>query len=243
MNDLVKLYNGKEPRISTFLIFAHFGYKEHRALKKVIFKNRVKFEKKGALISATTVADIASKGRPDESYLLNERQFVLLVMLAKNTPESIELKDRIETEFYNMRLRLANLSSMRKSEEWVNTRKDGKAVYFQKTDVIKSFVDYATEQGSKSASLYYVNIAKMENKALFFIEQKYPNVREVLNIRQLMQVATADQIIEKALSDGMNENMDYKEIYQMAKNRVIQFSEILGKSMVIEMIDNNKKIG
>ena len=242
MENLVSLYQGKEARVGTWDIWQGFGYNEHRAFKKVIFKHKSDFEDLGELVSATVVAE-KKKGRPDESYLLNERQFVLLVMLAKNTPESVEYKKRIENEFFRMRKTLAQVTANRKTVDWQVARQDGKAIYHQKTDVLKTFVDYATEQGSKSASMYYQSIAKMENAALFLLEQKFKNVREFLNVRQLQQVAIADQIVEKALQDGMNDKLHYKEIYLLAKDRVIQFSDIIGKSLVIEFqqkqINNN----
>jgi len=233
MDQLVSLYQGKEARVGTWDIWRGFGYSEHRAFKKVIWANKELFESKGKLITSS-VLDVNKKGRPDESYLLNERQFFLLVMLAKNTPESVLLKDRIENEFDRMRRQLAKLTSQRQTIDWQTARQDGKAIYHQKTDVLNVFVDYATAQGSKSAGMYYQSIAKMENAALFMLEQKFKNVREFLNVRQLQQVAIADQIVEKALQDGMDQNMHYKEIYLLAKDRVIQFSEIIGKSLVIE---------
>lgn len=236
MNSLVELYKGKEPRVKTIDLYKGFGYFEHRTLKRVILKNRDEFKKRGALVSASTNAE-NKKGRPDESYLLNERQFILLVMLVKNTPESVELKSRVEIEFSSMREKLAHILSTRSSDDWKNIRKDGKTVYFQKTNIIKNFVDYATEQGSTSAGKYYINLATMENKALFLVEQKFPNLREVMNIKQLMQIATADQIVEKALQDGMSQNLHYKDIYLLAKDRVVKFSEIIGKSQVIAMTD------
>ena len=243
MEKLVSLYQGKEGRVSTFDIFLAFGYKDHRAFKKVIWANKEEFEKQGKLFeSSTKDANSRKKGGQEKSYLLNEEQFTLLVLLAKNTPESVALKMRIVDEFFRMRTTLSRMAATRKGEDWLNTRKDGKQVYFQKTDVIKQFVEYATEQGSKSANMYYTNIATMENKALFILEQKFPNVREFLNIKQLFQVVTADQIIEKALQDGMNQKLHYKEIYQLAKDRVIQFSEIIGKSLVIEMTDKLKEL-
>jgi hypothetical protein len=114
-------------------------------------------------------------------------------------------------------------------------REDGKAPYMQKTEVIKVFVDYAIEQGSGSASRYYSNFAKMENKSLFECHQKFKNMREVLSIRQLFQVATADQIIEKALVDGMNDEMHYKEIYKLAKGRVIEYAALIGRSPILQL--------
>lgn len=240
MDKLVELYQGKEARVSTFNIWAGFGYGEHRAFKLLISKHLSSFVKYGQLFESFQNVSNKKRGGQEKSYFLNEEQFVLLVAVSKTTPESLQLKMRIINEFFRMRKALAQIASTRTSEEWQHIRKNGKAVYFQKTDVIKEFVDYATAQGSNSAKMYYTNIANMENKALFFIEQKFPNVREVLNIKQLMQVATADQIVEKALEDGMRQGLPYKEIYLDAKERVIKFSEIIGKSLVIEMTETKK---
>ena len=210
-----------------------FGYYEHRALKKVIFENRELFESKGKLITASTVAGIKKVGQPDKSYLLNERQFILLVMLVKNTPESIEFKSRVEIEFNRMRKTISNLVAQRQDANWMEARKNGITIYKQKTEVIKEFVEYATRQGSKNSKMYFTNFSKMENSALFFFEQKYPNMREVMNIKQLMQVCTCDDVIEKALKDGMEKNLDYHDIYKLAKERVVAFSEIIGKSPIL----------
>lgn len=243
MNMLVTLYNGKEPRVSTFLIFEKFGYSEHRTFKNLVLKNKEKFETRGELINVSTDTTIKKRGRPDEGYFLNERQFMFLVMLAKNTKESIELKERIENEFNTMRLQLTNLAKTKLSTNWQQARKDGIEVYKQKRDVIKDFIGYATEQGASSGiNNMYATLATMENKALFLLEQKFKNMREVANIRQLQQLSVADQIIEKALQDGMEQKLHYKEIYQLAKQRVIQFSEIIGKSQVIAMLEQDKQL-
>jgi phage regulator Rha-like protein len=242
MGSLVKLYDGEEARISTVEIFALLGYLEHRTLKRVISDNEREFLEYGLLHLEVRKPVKGSKGgRPDESYLLNEDQFILLVILAKNSKKSIELKVRVAKEFKAMKNALARMAV--KSTDWQQVRKDGKAVYHQKTDIIKSFVEYATEQGSQSAKMYYTNLAKMENQALFLVEQKYPNLREVLNIKQLMQVATADQVVEKALQDGMDKKLPYKEIYQLAKERITQFSNIIGKSQVIALLEQDKQVG
>lgn len=238
MNDFVVLYQNKEPRASTFLFWKEFGYKEHRTLKRVISENIHLFESKGELITASVDAENKKRGRPDESYMLNERQFVLLVMLVKNTPQSIEFKNRIEQEFFRMREMLANLA-VTSGVSYKQVRGDGKDIYKKKSDVIKEFIEYATGQGSRSANMYYTNLANMENKALFLLEQKYPNVRDFLDVRQLMQVATADQIIEKALKEGMDAKLDYHDIYELAKLKTLEFSKIIGKSPVL-LLKGNK---
>ena len=238
MNDLVVLTNN-QPAVSTFVLFVAMGYGEHRALKKIISDNISDFEEFG-VVRFQMQKPTAKGGRPTQGYLLNEDQFILLVLLARNSKEVIALKIRVAKEFSRLKKVVANIVSQQKDPNWQNVRSDGKIVYKQKTDVIKDFVDYATKQGSTSAHRYYTNLAKMENKALFLIEQKYKNLREILTIKQLMQSCTADDVIEKALIDGMNKEMDYKEIYKLARDRIHSFAEIIGKSQVHFIADNLK---
>ena len=75
----------------------------------------------------------------------------------------------------------------------------------------------------------------MENNALFFIEARYKNLREIMTIKQLMQVATADDVIEKAIQEGMDSGMHYKDIFKLAKERVIAFATIIGKSQLHDL--------
>jgi len=239
MNDLVIMRN-EIPVISTFDIFERMGYKEHRKLKLVINANIDAFNNLGFLPLERTKPIDKKGGRPIESYLLNEDHFILLVLLAKNSPASIELKIRVSDEFRRMKQTISNLIAQRQNPDWQNVRSDGKAVYLQKTDVIKDFVDYAKSQGSTSAERYYSNLATMENKALFFIERKYKNMREIMTIKQLMQVATADQVVEKALKEGMLDKLHYKDIYKLAKSRVVSFAEIIGKSQLHDLSLENK---
>ena len=239
MNDLV-IMRDEIPVISTFDLFERMGYGEHRALKKVIESNADAFEEYG-VVRFEMQKPNAKGGRPTKGYLLNEDQFILLVLLARNSKEVIQLKIRVAKEFKRMKQTISNLIAQRQNPDWQNVRSDGKAVYLQKSDVIKEFVDYAKAQGSTSAERYYSNLATMENKALFFIERKYKNMREIMTIKQLMQVATADQVVEKALNDGMTDNLHYKDIYKLAKSRVISFAEIIGKSQLHDLALENKK--
>lgn len=228
MNDLV-IMSDDVPVVSTFDLFVRMGYGEHRALKKVIESNVEAFEDYG-VVRFQMQKPNSKGGRPTKGYLLNEDQFILLVLLARNSREVIDLKIRVAKEFKRMKQTISNLIAQRQDPQWQNVRSDGKAVYLQKTDVIKQFVDYAKAQGSTSAERYYSNLATMENNALFFIERKYKNMREIMTIKQLMQIATADDVVEKAIQEGMDSNMHYKDIYQLAKERVIAFANIIGKS-------------
>lgn len=122
--------------------------------------------------------------------------------------------------------------SVKQNSEWIESRKEGKKQRRIETDTISLFVDYATAQGSKSANKYFINISRMENNALFFVEQKYPNLRDVLGVFQLNTIQTADRIVAKALKDGMDQRLQYKDIYKLAKKRVLEYAELVGQTEV-----------
>jgi len=235
MNDLVELYNKKEPVVKTFDIFNGFGYKTHSDLKRVITRNRDRFENQGLLVLQNQKPIKGSKGgRPEESFLLTERQFTLLVMLAKNTLESIDLKEKVVNEFFRMKTELMRIASNQTNEQWIEQRNSGKISRRHETDVIKEFIEYAKSQGGskKGCDMYYSNISKMENKHLFMVEQKYKNLRDVLGVADLSTIQNADHIVSKALKHGMSEGMNYRDIYALCKDRVIMFAELRGVSQI-----------
>lgn len=222
--------NGKEVFTTTLVIAEGVGNQHHTVM------NLIKSHSNTETLSTFEKRKVSRGGRPIEYAVLTEVQATFLITLMRNSEKVVEFKEKLTKEFFKQRQLISGLVRQHNDPNWQNVRKDGKAVYQQKTEVIKEFVEYATSQGSKNAQLYYANLAKMENKALFFLEQKYTNVREILTIKQLMQVSTADDVIEKALKEGMDKELHYKECYSLAKERVVAFAEIIGKSPVQSLI-------
>jgi len=230
MSDIILVKNNKCFIDSEGL--AELSNNEHRAVVKLIKNYATDLEYFGVLTPSVS-KPTRSGGRPKTIYLLNEQQATLLTTFMTNSPTVRKFKIKLVEEFDKQNKVIQQLISQQKNPDWMNVRKDGKQVYFQKTDVIKDFINYAIEQGSKSAKMYYMNFAKMENKALFVFEQKYPNLREVLTIRQLMQVSIADDIIEKAIKEGMENKLFYKDIFKECKKRIIKYVEIIGQSPIL----------
>ena len=237
MGKAVEIYNN-EPRTGTFIISQGFK-RDHFRVLRLIEKHKERFlrldNKRLSMSLIKRRVPVKKAGRPVDEYLLNEQQFVFLGTLFRNTEKVLNFKERLAREFVKQRTWISNAIQQQKNPDWQNVRRDGKLVYKQKTDVIKRFVEYAASQGSQSATRYYTNLAKMENKALFYFEQKYKNLREVLTIKQLMQVSTADDVIEKALQETMDKKLHYKQGYKLAKKRIIAFSEIIGQSPVLAL--------
>src|SRR4030042_471425 len=63
-------------------------------------------------------------------------------------------------------------------------------------------------------------ISKMENSAFFILKEKFKNVREVLSITQLSKIIVADMIVKTAIIEGMEKEMYYKDIFQLAKKKI-----------------------
>lgn len=180
-------------------------------------------------------------GRPQEIYYLNESQTTFLLTLMRNSDEVTSFKKKLVKEFYRMKNTLIELKVRQQNKQWIEQRNTTKLTRKNETDSIKEFVKYAESQGSKNYGQYYSNITRMENQALFILEQKFDNVRDLLNNQQLSVISAADQIVEKALKDGMEQNMYYKDIFKMAKERVEIFASVLPKTPVI-MLDEIKLI-
>lgn len=96
--------NDGKPIVSTLELFEGFGYKTHKALKKVITDYESEFLCRDfSNLQLTKVFEKSKGGRQEESYFLNERQFILLCLLVKNTPASVSIKSAIEVEFSKLR--------------------------------------------------------------------------------------------------------------------------------------------
>jgi hypothetical protein len=167
-----------------------------------------------------------------EVWYLNEAQVNFAGTLSRNSKEAVAFKLRLVKAFEKAKKALIAIDSNRQNAEWIEVRNSGKRTRREETDAIKDFIEYAKSQGSQSADRYYCNISKMQNQALFLVEQKYPNLRDVLNIQQLGVLGTADAIVRKALHDGMQQGLHYKDIYKLAKNNVEVLAGVHGKVLI-----------
>jgi len=201
---------------------------EHSALIKMIRKYEMMFQE----IRPFGFEIQKTAGRPTAFCRLDEEQATFLITMMKNSDVVVDFKFRLTREFYRAKRVIADLASQRQNAQWLETRNTGKQKRKVETDTIQRFVEYAKKQGSKNAERYYANISTMQNKALFFIEQKFKNIREILNLQQLSIVICADEIVTKAIEDGMAQGLHYKAIYKLVKERIENFAEIHGKTLI-----------
>lgn len=224
MKSLVKIQNNQIVADSRYLE-AVFGI-AHRSIYRLIVKHQEQLGKVRFQIAPTI------SGQNQNFALLTEKQAILLLTYTRSNEQTDKFRVKLVDDFIIMRDTLKTIALNRQNQQWLENREQGKLVRKETTDMIKEFVEYAKGQGSKNADKYFMNISKMENKALFFIAQKFPNLREVMNNRQLSFVQSADTIVNEALREGVEKRLPYKDIYQMAKKRVCSFSELIPRTII-----------
>lgn len=222
MQDLVEIQEGK-PVVNSLKVAEKFGKAHKNVLQKIV--NLECTPEFGRLnFQPSSYTNKQNKTVP--CYLLTRDGFSFLCM-GFTGPTAAKWKEAYINAFNQMENALLKQQD---KLEWKQARLQSKEVRKSVTDAIKQFIEYATNQGSKSASMYYANITKMEYAALELVEKgsKIPSgFRDTLDLMDLCFLATAEQIAKQSLSVGMEQGLHYKEIYQLAKERVNSYAETI----------------
>jgi len=138
---------------------------------------------------------------------------------------------RLVDEFLSLRKRLDKQSKERESLAFQMVRSSGKDARKLLADEIKKFIDYAKSAGSSSADRYYSNITRTIYNSFLVIEPKADKVRELLNAIQLSTLQTAELIAADVLVQGMENNLNYKDIFQQIKKELVVF--VAGRTQLL----------
>jgi len=177
-------------------------------------KSAIKFVPK--IIKSTF---INKKGREFPVYYLNRPAFTLL-MMRMHSKRAFEWQLKFNDAFYQMESALKN----KQNASWIETRNNSIDQRIETTDIIKKFVEYATSQGSNKPMFYYKHFTDATYKALELIDENHTTpIRDMLNSMQLSFLMVAETIVQKCLEDGMENELHYKEIYLIAKQKLQEF--------------------
>lgn len=170
-----------------------------------------------------------STGRKLPLYLMTRDGFTLLAM-GFTGKKAMQLKVDYINAFNQMEQALLRQDN----EQWRQARAESKGARRLCTDVIRHFVSYAIAQGSQNARLYYMNITNMVNKALFLVGKESPKpFRDMLDAMQLSFLTAAEYVAQEALKEGMAEGLHYKDIYQLAREKVTAYAAALPKPQLL----------
>ena len=230
MKDLLVVKKRNKAVTDSLTVAFNFGKKHKHVLEKI--ENIIRdSEFTRPVFRLSEYKD--STGRTLKKYNMDRRGFSILAM-GFTGKKALKWKNDFFDAVEAMEKILMQQALQQNSPEWIAQRTAGKLIHREKTDVIKDFIDYAITQGGsvKGCKNYYSNIARMENKALFILEQKFKNLRNILNLNQLATITSADGIARKAIKEGMEQKLNYHKVYDLAKKRVITFSELYGQTYI-----------
>ena len=103
-----------------------------------------------------------------------------------------------------------------KGEGWLKIREETKKVRRMETDTIKRFVEYAKENGSTHADMYYQNLTKLVQNHLG-IEA---GTRDDLDQNTLLRLKSLETVVDMHLNTLMNTDMPYKDMYAGVKELI-----------------------
>ena len=222
MNGIVTTVNGK-PTTTSLLIAEKFG-KPHADLLKLIRKTINELPADFSQGNFSLSEFVNDRGRTYQQYEMTRDAFSLIVMGLKG-PKAMQWKVKFIKAFNAME---NELLKNKDALDWKQARLQSKQVRKSVTDSIAAFIEYAKEQGSTKAEMYYPNITKMEYKALELIaknEKVSKNFRDSLDEMQLCFLSGAEQVAKAAIEQGMRNELHYKDIYQDAKTKVLAYAE------------------
>lgn len=178
-----------------------------------------------------------SRGRRQKKILVTKDGFCFLAM-GFTGAEAARWKELFIVAFN----KLEKMLLTDKGALWALKRYENKMVRKPLTDAIKEFVAYAIEQGSESyrnnPGIAYANFTKMEYKALFLVSKNVAGIRDKLSMFDLSTLSIAERGVRKVLQDEMAKGTHYKDIYQIAKEKVESLAELVGPSDQLSLVDN-----
>ena len=107
--------------------------------------------------------------------------------------------------------------------EWLLTRQQGKLVRREETDAIQVLIEYAKKQGSQHSDKLYMTYSKLVN-SLVGIKA---NSRDKVDFGILMIIRQLEDMFTRVITSSMENEIHYKEIYQICKKQGTHFIEIV----------------
>lgn len=227
MTSLVFVESGA-PRTTSLLVAEKFG-KQHKNVMASIAALECSEEFGRLNFQPSSYLNEQNKSQP--MYSITRDGFTLLAM-GFTGKKAMAWKELYIAAFNAMEKELTRRAIQTQDELWKQARLDGKKGRRELTDAVQEFATYASSQGSKSATMYYMSITKMEYKALFMVESAVGQAfRDMLTTIQSSRLLIAEDVAQRALREGMTKGLHYKDIYQLARQRVEALATIVGKSL------------
>ena len=143
-------------------------------------------------------------------------------MMQFRTDRARGLQMKFINEFSDYKEQAITAKVNKTNDTWNIVRNEAKVFRLELTDAVKSFVQYAIDQGSKNAKFYYRLFTEMAYKAIGLAPQQYPKARDVLAPDMLEKLSSVEQIQSKSIMEGLITGVPYKKLYKEVKKRILK---------------------
>jgi len=224
MKDLVSVSQDGAMRVSSKTVAARFGKRHDLTLRAI---RNLSCSEDFRLRNFAESSYINEQGKVQPQVDMTRDGFSFLAM-GFTGKEAAEWKEKFLTAFNLMERELLKRSD---ALEWKQARLQSKEVRRLTTDTLQNFVAYALKQNASSGIKHiFATLTKEEYKALGLLEkgEKVPtDFRDTLDILQISHLLIAERIARQWMQKGMDSGMHYKDIYQLAKSKIVAFAESL----------------
>lgn len=211
MNELV--IQRKDEAVTTSLMVAEMFHKRHDHVLADI--RRLDCSDEFRLLNFGESHYMNEQNHRQPMYYITKDGFTFLVMGYKGE-KAAGFKEAYIREFNKMESFLKEKST----KAWLETRQQGKLTRKAETDVIQELVEYAKEQGSSHSNMLYMTYSKLANSMCGI------KGRDNATTYQLNNLSIFENLILQMIRSGMNNGLDYKQIYQECKNRCVMAQEV-----------------
>lgn len=224
MPDLV-IHSKNENWTTSTLVAKEFGKSHDFLLKKIrkLLNSLARLKKRAKKDSEQFILEnyINEMGHTYPRYKMNKPAFTLL-MMQMSGEKVIEVQKQFNDAFYDMEQYILKIQNT----NYLAAREQSKIARLEITDAIKELVDLAVSQGSQHAQHYYSTLTNEVYKALGFLakgEKTGSEFRNHLDKFQLHELVMAEAWAARVIAQGVEDKLHYKEIYLLAKQKVIEF--------------------
>jgi len=207
----------------SLIVARKFNQKHNQVIKRIL-KLESDLEKLRGVSNypKTIKEDREYRGTKYTAHLMNREFFSLLVMRFKGI-EALGWQIKFNQAFYEMEAHIIKEKTNAANTVWLGQRKQLVVGRKEETDIIKQFVEYATEQGSTKAHYYYKHITNATYKALGLLIQKKPKLRDTLNMYEISELLLMERCATNRIKHYMEIERNYKDIYESVKDDLIEY--------------------
>lgn len=240
VNDLVRVIKSKA-FVSSRAVAEKFGKQHNNVLRAIA---NLEIPNDFRMLNFEPSIFKTSTGKEYTEYLMTRTGFSILVM-GFTGKEAMQWKIKFIEAFDLMERELIRLKVQNTDVEWKAAREQGKLARRAETDIIQKFVEYAEKQGSKNARRYYQHYTNLAYTATNMVDKASEGVstgyRDFLNKMEVNQIECAERIATHWIAKGMEQGLEYHDIYALVREKVIETMAItmLPTNIVNKTIDDN----